>query len=72
MKPIKGAASPSVRPKSKPDSEQPSTPTDEEIRLRAFEIYTERGALPGADLDHWLEAERELLRAHRHRRRSTG
>lgn len=38
-------------------------PSPEEIRLRAHEIYLERGALPGKDLDDWLQAERELHRA---------
>ena len=33
---------------------------DEEIRLRAYEIYLERGEQPGRDLDDWLQAEREL------------
>ena len=34
----------------------------EEIRLRAYEIYLERGGLPGNELDDWLQAERELER----------
>jgi Protein of unknown function (DUF2934) len=32
----------------------------EEIRLRAYEIYLERGGLPGDEPDDWLQAEREL------------
>jgi hypothetical protein len=32
----------------------------EEIRLRAHEIYLQRGSLPGNELDDWLQAEREL------------
>jgi hypothetical protein len=39
------------------------TPSREEIRLRAYEIYLERGGLPGNELDDWLRAERELERA---------
>jgi hypothetical protein len=35
---------------------------DEEIRLRAYEIYLERGEQPGSELDDWLQAERELKR----------
>ena len=38
-------------------------PSHEEIRLRAHEIYLERGTLPGKELDDWLQAERELERA---------
>ena len=37
-----------------------STPSDEEIRCRAYEIYLERGDLPGDEIDDWLRAEREL------------
>jgi hypothetical protein len=36
------------------------TPNHEEIRRRAYEIYLERGDLPGDELDDWLRAEREL------------
>jgi DUF2934 family protein len=32
----------------------------EQIRLRAYEIYLERGEQPGGELDDWLQAEREL------------
>ena len=35
---------------------------DEEIRLRAYEIYLEGGEQPGRELDDWLQAERELTR----------
>ena len=33
---------------------------DEQIRLRAYEIYLECGEQPGRELDDWLQAEREL------------
>jgi Protein of unknown function (DUF2934) len=36
---------------------------EEEIRLRAYEIYLERGEQPDCDLDDWLQAECELQRA---------
>jgi hypothetical protein len=36
------------------------SPRLEEIRIRAYEIYIERGGQPGHDLDDWLQAEREL------------
>ena len=35
-------------------------PSHEEIRRRAYEIYLERGSLPGSELDDWFQAEREL------------
>jgi hypothetical protein len=31
-----------------------------EIRIRAYEIYMERGEQPGHDLDDWIQAEREI------------
>ena len=33
---------------------------EEKIRRRAYEIYLERGGEQGHDLEHWLQAEREL------------
>ena len=36
------------------------SPRFEEIRIRAYEIYIERGGQTGHDLDDWLQAEREL------------
>jgi hypothetical protein len=35
-------------------------PTYEEIELRAYQIYIERGSALGHDVDDWLQAEREL------------
>jgi hypothetical protein len=35
-------------------------PSEEEIALRAYEIYLDRGQADGRDLDDWLEAKREL------------
>jgi hypothetical protein len=45
---------------AKPAVEMFLTPTDEQIARRAYEIYQARGANDGADLDDWLQAEREL------------
>ena len=45
------------------DTSANHTPSREEIRLRAYEIYLEPGGLPGNELDDWLQAERELERA---------
>jgi outer membrane protein TolC len=36
------------------------TPRAEDIARRAYAIYEERGRIDGADLDDWLQAEREL------------
>jgi hypothetical protein len=35
-------------------------PRAEDIARRAYAIYEERGGTDGADLDDWLQAEREL------------
>lgn len=35
-------------------------PIEDAIRVRAYQIYIERGRLPGRDLDDWLQAEREI------------
>lgn len=45
-------------------STEPTTvlvePTDEEIRIRAYHRYLERGGGHGTDFEDWLEAKREL------------
>jgi hypothetical protein len=33
---------------------------EQEIRNRAHEIYLQRGAQPGYEVEDWLQAEREL------------
>ena len=33
---------------------------EQEIRIRAYEIYLQRGGQPGSELEDWLQAEREL------------
>lgn len=35
-------------------------PSNDEIAARAYEIFLHRGGSDGADLDDWLQAEREL------------
>ena len=53
------------REKSSPESQPqtaPGGPTrDEEIEVRAYQIYLERGGAPGHSVDDWLQAERELI-----------
>ncbi len=55
----------SCRPPSlsaRTDSPQSSqNPIAENIQLRAYHIFLERGAAHGHDLDDWLEAERQVL-----------
>ena len=42
------------------DTSEKHAPSCEEIRFRAYEIYLERGGLPGDELEDWLQAAREL------------
>ncbi|HEX9816382.1 MAG TPA: DUF2934 domain-containing protein [Candidatus Thermoplasmatota archaeon] len=37
-----------------------SSPTEDEIRRRAYEIYQSRGGEPGRESEDWAQAEREL------------
>lgn len=47
---------------SAPASDSPAArPADEQIRMRAYEIYRERGGRVGDDMSDWLRAEREYL-----------
>jgi hypothetical protein len=46
-----------ARPEPDP---KPNAVTEEDVRRRAYEIYLERGAAPGNELDDWLKAELEL------------
>jgi DUF2934 family protein len=56
---------PKTRKTSSPAARKSQTaktpPTREEIALRAYHIYRERGGAPGNELQDWTRAERELL-----------
>ncbi|HXN51392.1 MAG TPA: DUF2934 domain-containing protein [Candidatus Acidoferrum sp.] len=49
---------------SSPAAQKPRTainqPTQEEIALRAFQIYLKRGGAPGNELEDWIQAETQL------------
>jgi len=52
-----GAEAPKTNgPETAPDA----GPTDDDIRLRAYHRYLERGGEHGADFDDWVEAEKDL------------
>ena len=36
-------------------------PTHEEIAVRAYELFLKRGLAPGAEIEDWLQAEKELV-----------
>jgi hypothetical protein len=46
-----------------PKSNETATPNGDAIAKRAYELYLQRGSVPGHELDDWLEAEAELSRA---------
>lgn len=45
-----------------------SEPSEEDIRLRAYHMYLERGGDHGRDFDDWLKATEELRRKREERR----
>ena len=40
---------------------EPQASTNDQIQMRAYEIYLERHGAPGNALGDWIQAERELL-----------
>lgn len=40
------------------------TPPADEVAIRAYFSYVNQGSLPGHDLQHWLEAEVQMLAEH--------
>jgi Protein of unknown function (DUF2934) len=51
------------RPIETPSTESETLPLEERIRRRAYELYVLRGNQSGSELDDWLQAEEEILRA---------
>jgi hypothetical protein len=45
---------------SPPTNAPAARPTEEQIAVRAYHIYLERGDADGNPMDDWLQAEREL------------
>ncbi len=39
---------------------RPPAPTHEQIAVRAYTLFVERGRTDGHDIDDWLQAEREV------------
>jgi len=52
------AASPEAPKKTR---KSVAKPTPDDIALRAYHIYLERGCAPGDPMQDWLQAERELM-----------
>jgi Protein of unknown function (DUF2934) len=47
-------------------------PFEERIRLRAYELYVQRGNESGSEFEDWLQAEEEIHTAEEQTRRQTG
>ena len=41
-------------------SEHAASPAEEQIRLRAYQLYLQRGGQSGSEIQDWLQAEAEL------------
>jgi hypothetical protein len=65
---------PKTRESASPNTAKPraarKSPAQEDIALRAYQIYLERDGAPGNPLDDWARAERELLAQNGKPRRS--
>jgi len=48
-------------PKPGPPPAQPA-PTEDEVRVLAYQLFQARGGEAGHELEDWLQAERELRR----------
>jgi len=57
----KTGKSPAKRtPKPRPATTFTPAPTHDDIAMRAYELFLQRGAQHGQDFEDWLAAEREL------------
>ncbi|HVU52998.1 MAG TPA: DUF2934 domain-containing protein [Polyangia bacterium] len=50
-------------PKPARETEAKPAPSQEAIARRAYELYLQRGSVPGYELEDWLTAEAELIAA---------
>jgi hypothetical protein len=56
-----------TKPSIKYAGEGETLPLEERVRLRAHQLYIERGNESGSELDDWLQAEEELSAAQEER-----
>ena len=55
------AATPRARSQRASRASSIVRPGDDQVRLRAYELYLQRDGRPGDPLEDWLRAERELI-----------
>ena len=46
--------------KKKTADKPESLPLEDRIRVRAYELYVQRGSASGSELEDWLQAEQEI------------
>ena len=56
-----------TKPRMKRSVGSEALPLEERIRLRAHELYVDRGNESGSEMDDWLQAEEELSAAEEER-----
>ncbi|MFZ0284412.1 MAG: DUF2934 domain-containing protein [Terriglobales bacterium] len=54
--------------KASPSGNSTTADLEAQIRLRAYELYQERGYTPGQENEDWLRAEREVMTREHHQR----
>ena len=57
----KPTAAPRTRARRVTRTASIAAPTDDQVRVRAYEIYLRRGGRPGDPVEDWFTAERELI-----------
>jgi hypothetical protein len=65
MKPNKSSGKPGSAPAKPSPSQASPDVTQERIAERARQIWMDRGQPEGKDMEHWLEAERQLRGANK-------
>ena len=53
-------------------TETEKLPLEERVRLRAYELYVQRGNESGSEFEDWLQAEEEIQTAEEQKRHPTG
>jgi len=53
-------------------TEPENLPLEERIRLRAYELYVQRGNESGSEFEDWLQAEEEIRTAEEQQHRQAG
>jgi len=58
--PFGAAPAPTAAVKPQPAAQKDTEPTQDEIAIRAYELFLNEGCAYGRDVEHWLRAEEQL------------